>query len=60
LVEQEVFVERIAVTAFWCVLLGLIWQGLELLIYGKITPRIVDDIMMFLFLPFIWIAVQKL
>lgn len=52
--------ERIAVTAFWCVLLGLIWQGLELLIYGKITPRIVDDIMMFLFLPFIWIAVQKL
>lgn len=52
--------ERVAVTAFWYIILGLVWQGLDLLIYGEITHRIVDDIMMLLFLPFIWIAVQKL
>ncbi len=41
--------------ACWCfVILGLIWQGLELLIYGQIQLRVVDDIMGLLFFPFIY------
>jgi len=51
--------EQIAKTIFWYILLSLVWQGLELLIYGEITPRTVDDIMMLCFLPFIWIAAGK-
>ena len=37
----------------------LVWMGLELLLYGEIQPRIVDDIMWFLFLPFVYIAVNQ-
>jgi len=45
--------------ACWCfVILGLIWQGLELLVYGQIQPRVVDDIMGFLFFPFIYKAMS--
>ena len=39
----------------WTVL-ALIWMGLEL--YGEIQPRTVDNIMWFLFLPFIYKAVN--
>lgn len=48
--------ERIFRTYMWFILLALIWQGLELLIYKEIQPRVVDDIMGVLFLPFIWKA----
>lgn len=41
----------------WTVL-ALIWMGLELLLYGEIQLRTVDDIMWFLFLPFIYKAVN--
>ena len=40
------------------IVLALIWMGLELLLYGEIQPRTVDDIMWFLFLPFIYMAVN--
>lgn len=41
--------------ACWCfVILGLIWQGLELLLYGQVQPRIVYDIMVLLLFPFIY------
>ena len=33
-----------------------IWQMLEYLIYGEVQPRIVDDIMMLFFIPFIYIS----
>lgn len=41
-------------TCWWFLILSLIWQGLELIIYGEIQPRVVDDIMGLLFIPFIW------
>lgn len=44
----------------WCFLiLSLIWQGLELLFYGEIQPRVVDDIMGVLFIPFVWKTFEK-
>lgn len=42
------------------IVLALVWRGLELLLYGEIQPRTVDDIMWFLFLPFIYMAVIKI
>lgn len=36
----------------------LIWMALERLIYGQITSRVVDDIMMLLFVPIIWKSVK--
>lgn len=50
--------DRIAKTCWWCLVLGLVWQGLELLIYHQIQPRMVDDIMALLYLPFIYKAVN--
>ena len=47
------------VVYIWIVL-ALVWRGLELLLYGEIQPRTVDDIMWFLFLPFIYMAVIKI
>lgn len=40
------------------IVLALVWMGLELLLYSEIQPRTVDDIMWFLFLPFIYMAVN--
>ena len=40
------------------IVLALVWMGLELLLYGEIQLRTVDDIMWFLFLPFIYMAVN--
>lgn len=40
------------------IVLALVRMGLELLLYGEIQPRTVDDIMWFLFLPFIYMAVN--
>ena len=50
--------ERIIKTCWWWIILALIWQGLELLFYGEIQPRIVDDIMGLLFLPFIYLSMK--
>jgi hypothetical protein len=41
------------------IVFALVWMGLELLLYGEIQPRIVDDIMWFLFLPFVYMAVKQ-
>ena len=45
-----------AITLVYC----LIWFGLEIIIYGQIESRIVDDIMMLLFIPVIWKAVENI
>ena len=39
--------------------LSLLWQSLELLIYGQIQPRLVDGIMLFMFMPFIYTSVRE-
>ena len=48
-------VKTIIQTAIVTVILCGIWQMLEYLIYGEVQPRIVDDIMMLFFIPFIYI-----
>ena len=44
------------ITYIYC----LIWVTLEVSIYGSIQIRLVDDIMMLLFIPPIWISVNAL
>lgn len=47
-------VKAITQTVMITVILCGIWEMLECLIYGEIQPRIVDDIMMLFFIPFIY------
>lgn len=52
--------ERIVLTLFIIWLYGWVWMYLENMIYGVITNSLVDNIMMILFTPFIFIATDKL
>ena len=52
--------ERIVLTLFIILLYGWVWMYLENMIYGAIENRLVDNIMMILFIPFIFIATDKL
>lgn len=38
--------------------IALIWQWLEQTVYGEIQPRVVDDVIWLLYLPFIYMAVK--
>lgn len=38
----------------------MIWSGLEQALYGENQGRIVDDIMMLLFIPIIWKAIENI
>lgn len=51
--------DRALKTIYVWIVFALVWMGLELLLYGEIQPRIVDNIMWFLFLPFIYMAVNQ-
>ena len=44
------------ITSAYC----LIWFILEMALYKEIQVRIVDDIMMLLFIPIIWKAVENI
>ena len=52
--------ERIVLTLFIIWLYGWVWMYLENMIYGAIENRLVDNIMMLLFIPFIFIATDRL
>lgn len=52
--------ERIVLTLFITLIYGWAWMYLENMIYGVITNRLVDNIMMILFTPFIYIATDQL
>ena len=52
--------ERIVLTLSIILLYGWIWMYLENMIYGAIENRRVDNIMMILFIPIIFIATDKL
>lgn len=52
--------ERIVLTLFIILLYSWVWMYLEDMIYGAIENRLVDNIMMILFIPFIFIATDKL
>lgn len=51
-------VKAIILTCIITILYSLIWMILERAIYKEIQPRIVDDIMMLLFIPFIYYAIR--
>lgn len=49
------FMVTLIITCFYC----MVWIGLELMIDGVVTDRIVDNIIMLLFMPVIYIATTK-
>lgn len=51
-------IKAIIQTAIVVIMLTGIWRMLEYIIYGEIQPRLVDDIMMAIFIPFIY-AIAK-
>lgn len=51
--------KNIIKTAIVLVALCVAWEWLEFLIYGAVQPRTVDDIMLLLFAPIVYVAVSK-
>lgn len=47
-------IEAIIQTGITVILLCGIWQMLEYIACGEVQPRVVDDIMVLLFIPFIY------
>jgi len=49
------FLSTCSITLVYC----FIWQILEKIMYGQVQGRLVDDIIMLLFIPVIWLAVGR-
>lgn len=49
-------IKAIIQTGITVILLCGIWQVLEYIVYGEVQPRIVDNIMVLFFIPFIYLA----
>ena len=49
---------KIMVVCVVLLMISLIWWVLELIFYGAIQPRIVDDIVFSMFIPFVWNSVN--
>lgn len=45
---------KIIKTCVILLIISLIWFVLEMIFYGEYQPRIVDDVIMLIFIPFIW------
>ena len=54
--EYETYIERIKKAMINIIAYCCIWMLLEVLLYGELQPRLVDDIMMTLFIPMIYKA----
>lgn len=52
-------IRDIVVTMVITLFLCFFWQAIELFFYGKVEPRIVDDIIMLIMIPFIYFATKK-
>ena len=52
-------IRNIIITFAFLYLCGLIWSGLEILIYGYTENRAVDNIMTVLLIPILYTAVTK-
>lgn len=52
--------KKILLTCVITLVYCFIWMGLEKALYGEVQGRIVDDIMMLLFIPVIWKAVENI
>lgn len=46
-------------TLYWYIAIITAWQVLELVIYGEVQPRLVDDIVGLIFLPLIYKAIKE-
>lgn len=56
--KKEKILKRIIITGFITLGYSIVWMLLELLINGQIRDSIVDDIIMGLFIPVIYIATK--
>lgn len=52
-------IKRFIFTLFISLLYCWAWMFLEKMFYGAITNRMIDNVMMLLFMPFIYIATDK-
>ena len=52
-------INAIIKTVIATVMLCGIWNMLEIFIYGYVQPRIVDNIMIILFIPFIYLSAKE-
>lgn len=57
--KKEKILKRIIMTGFITLGYSIVWMLLELLVEGQIRDSIVDNIIMGLFIPVIYIATQK-
>ena len=53
-----VSVKRIILTLLIALIYCLIWQVLELILYGEVQYKKIDDIIMLLFIPVIYLATK--
>ena len=53
---SEEKIKQIIMTGLWAFVYCFIWIILEAIIYGYITSRMIDNIMMLLFIPMIYKA----
>lgn len=51
--------KRIIQTAIWTMIYAFVWIVLEVIIYGNVTDRLIDNIMMLLFIPMIYKAMGE-
>jgi len=52
-------IKRIIKTGVWTIIYCITWMVLELIIDGCITDRIVDDVIMLMFIPMIYKAMNE-
>lgn len=57
--EMNKFIRDLIMTAIFLYAWCLIWEGLEILIYGHTENRIVDTIMTLILIPILYMAVSK-
>ena len=57
--ERRIIIERILKTLYWFIVIAIAWQVLELVIYGEVQPRLVDDIIGLIFPPLIYKAMKE-
>jgi len=50
---------RILKTLYWFIVIITVWQLLEMVIYGEVQPRLVDDIIGLIFPPLIYKAMKE-
>lgn len=58
LILLSVFCKKITLTIIISLCLSMVWQLLELIIYKEVQPRAVDDIMMLVYMPFVYMAIR--